>query len=802
MPPGNIGKLSVDLELSTAAFQANIQKATATLNSNVAQMKRSMDVIQGTAGLVQGAIAAWAGSAVIGAIKQTINAYSDAEQSVVQLNSALASTGRASEAAITAIQDAASAISKVTTFDDDDLVAADATLAQFAKRLTGPELAAGEKAIAGLATVMKVDLNTAAMQIGKTVSGATDTIGRSGIKISGASSQAERLNQVLEKTASFFSSAQGAAESTSGRLAQLNVSWGNLQETIGETILKSIDSSNAFKVVNQAVQNLDAWLKQNQSTIQGTIRFFLMMGETAVQMAGVAFNAVAALASSMVSQITGTVSTGMKAIQALINGTVSGINQTIGLVNSLSGIKLKPVSGFSLPGLGAVDALDSLALKSTMNFSKNAVKGIRDIFSGKSVFKFQIPSLSKLGSLPSLDPDSGTGKGKKAKGAHKQQLTEAQKDYQKQKQLADQLKESLKSVWDKEADSIAEANKLLKLHLITQEQYNQAVLNYQRTAHDSFKIEGVHDAVNTFMKPHKDFLDKFDASLDDALGDSQFQAVQQVIQETLTPLEKYNQQVAYLTELHDNAGLSTEVFGRAMKAAKLDMDEGLKSTQKFSQAVSNVISQFGDQLFQTVTSSLQGSKNAFKDFVASAMADLAKLIFKMTVTIPIANALSNALTGISKNAASSGKGGGGGGFLSSIGSLFSGFLGGGGAASAASGGGSLTTFTDLFSLLTFADGGSPPVNQVSLVGERGPELFVPKTAGTIIPNQSLSSLGGSSSQQVINVNQTINVSTGVQETVQAELAAMRPQLRRDAVDAVSQGLRKGGQLARQVGIRH
>ena len=43
----------------------------------------------------------------------------------------------------------------------------------------------------------------------------------------------------------------------------------------------------------------------------------------------------------------------------------------------------------------------------------------------------------------------------------------------------------------------------------------------------------------------------------------------------------------------------------------------------------------------------------------------------------------------------------------------------------------------------FADGGDPPVNQVSVVGERGPELFVPKTAGTIIPNNKIgSSLGG------------------------------------------------------------
>lgn len=42
----------------------------------------------------------------------------------------------------------------------------------------------------------------------------------------------------------------------------------------------------------------------------------------------------------------------------------------------------------------------------------------------------------------------------------------------------------------------------------------------------------------------------------------------------------------------------------------------------------------------------------------------------------------------------------------------------------------------------FADGGDPPVGKVSVVGERGPELFVPKTAGTIIPNHLLNGSGG------------------------------------------------------------
>lgn len=50
----------------------------------------------------------------------------------------------------------------------------------------------------------------------------------------------------------------------------------------------------------------------------------------------------------------------------------------------------------------------------------------------------------------------------------------------------------------------------------------------------------------------------------------------------------------------------------------------------------------------------------------------------------------------------------------------------------------------------FANGGQPPVGQVSIVGERGPELFVPRTAGTIIPNNQLASAMGGG--QTVNYN--------------------------------------------------
>jgi len=64
------------------------------------------------------------------------------------------------------------------------------------------------------------------------------------------------------------------------------------------------------------------------------------------------------------------------------------------------------------------------------------------------------------------------------------------------------------------------------------------------------------------------------------------------------------------------------------------------------------------------------------------------------------------------------------------------------------GGGSVTG--GLLGLFGFANGGRPPVGRPSIVGERGPELFVPDRSGTIVPNHQLGGMGGTNI--VVNVD--------------------------------------------------
>ena len=92
-------------------------------------------------------------------------------------------------------------------------------------------------------------------------------------------------------------------------------------------------------------------------------------------------------------------------------------------------------------------------------------------------------------------------------------------------------------------------------------------------------------------------------------------------------------------------------------------------------------------------------------------------------------------------------------------------------------------------LPTRAVGGPVSAGQPYLVGERGPELMIPSSNGKIIPNNQL---GGG---QVV-VNQTINVSTGVQQTVRTEIKSLMPQIAESAKAAVADAKRRGGSYGR------
>ena len=98
------------------------------------------------------------------------------------------------------------------------------------------------------------------------------------------------------------------------------------------------------------------------------------------------------------------------------------------------------------------------------------------------------------------------------------------------------------------------------------------------------------------------------------------------------------------------------------------------------------------------------------------------------------------------------------------------------------------------SMLGFSKGGFTGGSNPIVVGEKGAEVFVPRTAGNIVSNSSLSS-GGSD----IIINQSLNFATGVVPTVRAEVMNLMPQIKQETVGAVAEARSRGGAFSRTFG---
>ena len=256
--------------------------------------------------------------------------------------------------------------------------------------------------------------------------------------------------------------------------------------------------------------------------------------------------------------------------------------------------------------------------------------------------------------------------------------------------------------------------------------------------------------------------------------------LKQVIAETSTEQETLLRRINELNKLRAYAKTEEEVkaVDRAIAAAneKLktastelpgvnsEMDRLIRQTDKFADSAADA---FGD--FITGTKS---AREALQDFLG----DMAKLFLQEGVTSPLSDALRGAIRG------SGGSSGGGlfGSLFSGIGSIFTG---------GSSGGGGL--FSGIGKLFGFASGGS-----MILGGNAGVDQNLLSLNGAPIANVGRGEVLSISPDQKgggagVVVNQTINVSTGVQQTVRSEMIAMLPEFQQRTIAAVNEANLRG-----------
>ena len=204
------------------------------------------------------------------------------------------------------------------------------------------------------------------------------------------------------------------------------------------------------------------------------------------------------------------------------------------------------------------------------------------------------------------------------------------------------------------------------------------------------------------------------------------QKLKQTSFEEVEIIEQTNQKQTEKTEKIIETNNAATAFNQTLDTSLFILDEAITQTDGLKEKFMEIGQGIEDGIVSGLTDAVMGTKTlaeAATGVLNNLKRKLVEVAMQRAVS-GIGNFFGNALSGIF-----------GGGIKSSS---FSGFP---------------NAFNTSFDtgLLGFANGGRPPVGKASLVGEKGPELFVPRSPGTIIPNNQLSG-GGVTNVITVNVD--------------------------------------------------
>lgn len=191
------------------------------------------------------------------------------------------------------------------------------------------------------------------------------------------------------------------------------------------------------------------------------------------------------------------------------------------------------------------------------------------------------------------------------------------------------------------------------------------------------------------------------------------EAGKRVFDETRTPAEKLNIEMARLNDLLNKGAIDWDTYSRAVFKAQDDFD-GLKDKGKDAMAeLTQAIEGWGKQATDAFVEFVFTGKASFKDLVNSILKDIARMLIQQNITKPLFAAISGAFA----------------------------FAGGG-----------VMTDQGPLPLKTYAKGGIADRPQLAMFGEgRMPEAYVPLPDGRTIPVTMQGGAGGETNV-VVNVN--------------------------------------------------
>ena len=176
----------------------------------------------------------------------------EAEQAERGLAAALEITGRPVEELTRHFIDNADALQKVTIYDDEAIKRSQTLLVQLTN-LDKDGLDRATKGAIGLASVMGMDLESAAQLVAKAMSGNVSALSRYGIQVDQTKDKEGQRAEVMAKLEQFYGRATAISETYGGKLAMLKNKYGDVQEAVGKYITSNHALMDSLNAVAEAV---------------------------------------------------------------------------------------------------------------------------------------------------------------------------------------------------------------------------------------------------------------------------------------------------------------------------------------------------------------------------------------------------------------------------------------------------------------------------------------------------------------------------------------------------------------------
>jgi hypothetical protein len=177
---------------------------------------------------------------VVAASSVFIAAYTEEQDAVQRLTTALATQGNATPAIIDSYAAMATQFQSTTKYADEAVIAAQATLTTIGK--VGPEqMQLAMTAVTNLASALDIDLNTAASMVSKTIASGNENFGKLAPLLGDAAekgmSTADMLQAINDKTGP---AAANELQTYNGQIANMNNQMSDLQEMVGGVLVETL----------------------------------------------------------------------------------------------------------------------------------------------------------------------------------------------------------------------------------------------------------------------------------------------------------------------------------------------------------------------------------------------------------------------------------------------------------------------------------------------------------------------------------------------------------------------------------